>query len=158
MRRLSHLDAFSVLGDQPSLGEWKNLSEEELLAAMGGNRGGRRELTRELRKVVGTIPAISPAVALMIRDSAGNVLRLKREEADICKMLEKITKNSPEVQMLKQKRGIGTVTAAGIIAEIVNIRRFVREDNLAAYAGLGGREHSTGDTTREVVSKCSAAD
>ena len=55
--------------------------------------------------------------------------------------------------MLKQKRGMGIVTAASIIAEIVDIRRFVREDNLAGYAGLGRREHSTGDSTREVASQ-----
>jgi transposase len=150
---LQNMGILTLLGERPNLGEWKNLSEEELLAAMGGNRIGRREWIQELRKVAGTFSAVSPAVALMIRDSARNVLRLKQEEADISKMLEELTKNSPEVQMLKQKRGIGTVTAATLVAEIVDIRRFVRENNLAGYAGLGRREHSTGDTTREVASE-----
>jgi transposase len=89
----------------------------------------------------------------MIRDSTRNAIRLEREEADISKMLEELTKNSPEVQMSKQKRGIGTVTAATLVAEIVDIRRFVRENNLAGYAGPGRREHSTGDITREVASQ-----
>lgn len=34
--------------------------------------------------------------------------------------------------------------ASPITAEIVDIRRFVREDNLASYAGLCKREYKTG--------------
>ncbi len=150
---LQNVGILTLLGEKPNLGEWKEFSEEELLVAMGGSRSGRRELIRELRKVAGTFPQTSLAVALMIRDSARNILRLKREEADIARMLEQMTKDSPEVQMLKQKQGIGAVTATSIIAEIINIQRFGREDNLAGYAGLGRREHSTGDTTREVASQ-----
>ena len=37
-----------------------------------------------------------------------------------------------------------------MIAEIIDIRRFAREDNLASYSGLGMKEHSTGETTRMV--------
>ena len=83
------------------------------------------------------LTAVTPAMALMIQDSARNIQRLKREEDDIRKMLEELTKNSPAVQTLKEKRGIGTVTAATMIAEIIDIRRFAREDNLAGYSGTG---------------------
>jgi hypothetical protein len=34
-----------------------------------------------------------------------------------------------------------------MIAEIIDIRRFAREDSLACYCGFGMREHSTGQTT-----------
>ena len=40
-----------------------------------------------------------------------------------------------------------------MIAEIIDIRRFSREDNLAGYMGLGMREYSTGDSTRMVHSQ-----
>jgi hypothetical protein len=37
-----------------------------------------------------------------------------------------------------------------MIAEIIDIRRFPREDSLACYSGLGMKEHSTGDSARMV--------
>ena len=41
-------------------------------------------------------------------------------------------------------RGISIITVAKIIAEVVDIRRFIREDSLAQYAGLGLVESETG--------------
>ena len=150
---LRNLGILGLLGEQPDLGEWKDLSEEQLLAAMGGNQNGRRQLVQQLQELAGNLTAVTPAAALMIQDSARNILRLKREEDEIRNMLEELTKNTPEVQALKEKRGIGTVTAATMIAEIIDIRRFSREDNLAGYMGLGMREYSTGDSTRMVHSQ-----
>jgi transposase len=150
---LKNQGILALLGEQPNPGEWKNLSDEEFLAAMGGNRNGRRELITQLRKLARNLTAVMPATALMIQQSARNIQRLKREEDDIRMVLDELTKNSPEVQTLKEKRGIGTVTAATMIAELIDIRRFSREDNLAGYIGLGMREHSTGDTTRMVTSQ-----
>ncbi|MGO9308593.1 MAG: transposase, partial [Spirochaetia bacterium] len=51
---------------------------------------------------------------------------------------------------LQETRGISTITSATMIAEIVDIRRFAREDSLACYCGLGMREHSTGESVRMV--------
>lgn len=104
---------------------------------MGGNHNGRRELIQQLRKVAGNLPAVTPAMALMVQDSARTIQRLKREQDDIRKMLEELTKDSPAVQALKEKRGIGTLTAATMIAEIIDIRRFSREDNLTATRDWG---------------------
>lgn len=150
---LKNQGMLALLGQHPNLGEWKDLSEEQFLVAMGGNHNGRRELIKQLRKVAGNLTPVRPAMALMIRDSACTIQRLRREEDDIRKMLEELTKDSPAVQALEEKRGIGTITAATMIAEIIDIRRFSREDNLAGYMGLGMRERSTGDTTRMVPSQ-----
>jgi hypothetical protein len=65
-------------------------------------------------------------------------------------MLEELTRRNAAVQILKQIRGIATRTAATMIAEIIDIRRFPREDSLACYSGLGMKEHSTGDSVRMV--------
>ena len=40
-------------------------------------------------------------------------------------------------------------TAAQIVSEIADISRFPNDDHLASYAGLGRREHKTGDGTTE---------
>jgi hypothetical protein len=65
-------------------------------------------------------------------------------------MLEVLTADNAAVQVLKQMRGIATRTAATMIAEIIDIRRFAREDSLACYSGLGMKEHSTGNSLRMV--------
>jgi len=143
----------ALLGEKPNVGEWKNLSDEEFFSAMGGNSKGRHALIQELRKVAANVKPVTPGMALMIQSSAGQIDRFKREQRDITKMLDELTKEWPEVQRLKEMRGIGTITATTMIAEIIDIRRFVREDNLASYSGLGRREHSTGENTRMVSTR-----
>jgi hypothetical protein len=64
-----------------------------------------------------------------------------------------MTKDTIAVQVLKERRGIATITATTMIAEIIDIRRFAREDSLACYSGLGMKEHSTGPTFRMVASQ-----
>ena len=77
-----------------------------------------------------------------------NNLELYKEELhSIEGMLEKLTAKNAAVQELRQMRGIATNTASKMIAEIIDIRRFAREDSLACYSGLGLQEYSTGQTT-----------
>ena len=86
-------------------------------------------------------------MALLLSRSAHQIRRLKEEQLHIVRMLEKVTAENVAVQALRQMRGIGTITSATMIAEIIDIRRFAREDSLACYCGFGMREHSTGQTT-----------
>jgi len=140
----------NLLISTPDVGVWKSLSDEQMLEAMGGGSyKGRRELIQELRKVMCNFQPASEAMALLLSSSAHHIQRLKEEQLDIVRMLEKLTAENAAVQALRQK-GIGTNTAATMIAEIIDIRRFAREDSLACYAGLGMREHSTGQTTNMV--------
>jgi hypothetical protein len=150
---LQNQGVLALLGEKPNVGEWKNLSDEEFLSVMGGNSKGRHTLIQELRKVTANLKPVTPGMALMIQSSAGQIERFKREQRDITKMLDELTKECPEVQRLKEMRGIATITATTMIAEIIDIRRFVREDNLASYGGLGRREHSTGESTRMVSTR-----
>ena len=137
-----------LLITMPDVGQWKSLSEEQMLEAMGGgNYKGRRELVRELRKVVDSFRPISDSMALLLSRGAHQIRRLKEEQLHIVRMLEKVTAGNAAVQALRQMRGIGPITAATMIAEIIDIRRFAREDSLACYCGFGMREYSTGQTT-----------
>ena len=147
---LQNRGILALLSEKPNVGEWKELSDEELLSAMGGNAKGRLPMIQELRKVAATMNPITPAMALMIQNSAGQIERLKREQSEITKMLDDMTKDSLAVQALKEMRGIATITATSMIAEIIDIRRFACEDNLASYSGFGRREYSTGETTRMI--------
>ena len=141
----------TLLSQKPDFGEWKLLSEEQLLEAMGGGKyKGRDKLIQQLRKLAGSFAPVSAALALLIRSSAQQIERFKAEQAEITKMLEVLTRDNAAVLVLKQMRGIATLTAATMMAEIIDIRRFPREDSLACYSGLGMKEHSTGDSIRMV--------
>jgi transposase len=144
----------NLLVSTPDVGQWKRLSDEQMLEAMGGgNYKGRRELIQELRKVMGSFQPASDSMALLLSSSAHLIQRLKEEQLHIVRMLEELTAGNAAVQALRQMRGIGTVTASTMIAEIVDIRRFAREDSLACYSGLGMQEHSTGRTTNMVPTR-----
>lgn len=52
------------------------------------------------------------------------------------------------VAALRCFRGIDTVTAMGILAELQDVRRFPSAKSLMAYVGVIPREHSSGDRTR----------
>ena len=127
----------NLLISTPDVGQWNSLSDEQMLEAMGGeNYKGRRELIQELRKVMGSFQLASDSMSLLLSSSARQIQRLKEEQRFIVRMLEKVTVGNAAVQALQQMRGIGTVTATTMIAEIVDIRRFAREDSLACYCGF----------------------
>jgi transposase len=136
------------------VGQWKSLSDAQILEAMGGgDYKGRRALVGELRKVMDSFQPTSESMALLLRSNAHDIQRIKEEQRDIERMLEKLTAENAAVQELRRTKGIATNTAAKMIAEIIDIRRFAREDSLACYSGLGMREHSTGQTTSMVPSQ-----
>ena len=141
----------TLLSQKPDLGQWKDLSAEQLLEAMGGGKyKGREKLIEQLRTLAGSFPTVSPAMALLIRTAAQHVQHLKAEQTEIIRMLEALTAENMAVHALKQIPGIATLTASTLAAEIIDVRRFPREDSLACYSGLGMKEHSTGDNFRMV--------
>jgi len=141
----------TLLSEKPQLSEWKHLTNEQMLETMGGGKyKGREKLIEQLQRLSERFSPVSPAMELLIRISAQQIQRLKAEQAEIIKMLEVLTSYNAAVQTLRQIRGISTRTAATMIAEIIDIRRFPREDSLACYSGLGMKEHSTGDSVRMV--------
>jgi len=140
----------ALFSQKPEVWEWKDLSEEGFLQAMGGSCKGRCALIPELRKVGARVKPFPRSTALLIQSSARLIAQFKRDQGEMVKMMDEVTKDSLPVQTLKETRGIATITASTLIAEIIDIRRFGSDDNLASYSGLGMREHSTGDTTRMV--------
>ncbi len=111
------------------------------------------ELIAELQEGAVRFPSISAGIALVIRHSAQQIQYFKGEQSELVRILESLTEGNLAVQCLKGRRGIATLTAAKMIAEIIDIRRFPREDSLACYTGLGMREHSTGNTAMMVPTR-----
>jgi transposase len=141
-----------LLASKPQIGGWQELSEDELMAAMGGGEyKGRRAFVAGLQKLVGLLPRISQATAFVISSSAQQLRQFRWEQTQIKRMLVQICQELPGARALTQIAGIGSVTATTMLAEIIDIRRFPSEDHLAGYAGLGRVEHSTGERTRMVA-------
>jgi hypothetical protein len=67
--------------------------------------------------------------------------------------LKALTKDNNGVKALEEYPGIGAITATTLVAEIINISRFATNDNFACYAGLGMKEHSTGNNAKLVPSR-----
>jgi hypothetical protein len=111
----------------------------------GGEYKGRRDFVRQLMTITASFPLLSRWMSLVIGRSAHQVQMFKREQTELESALEEIGLERPAVPRLKQMRGIGTITASGMVAEIIDIRRFPSEDNLAGYSGLGRVEDKTGD-------------
>jgi len=146
-------EILALLAAKPDIFEWKSLSEADFMQAMGNrNCKGRKQLLKEIQKVSKSFRPLSPAASLMIQHTAEQIILSRRQLTAIKKMLQCITKDNKAVKALAQHRGIGTLTAATLMAEIVDIRRFVRNDNLASYSGLVNREHKTGKNDKEIPS------
>jgi len=139
----------ALLSGQPQIGDWQKLSEDQLMQAMGGGEyKGRRAFVRQLKTVTGSFPRLSSSMSMVIRGSTQQLRSFKGELGDLQGMLKELAAQRPAVQKLMQMPGIGTLTATGIVAEIIDIRRFPSEDHLASYSGLGRVERVLSVTVR----------
>ena len=143
---LQNSGILSLLAAKPDIYEWKCLSDDEFFTAMGGrNYKGCQKHIEELQKLSKTFKPISSAMSLMIKNSVMHILLTKQQSKEIVNMLKEITKDNKDVKALEEFKGVSTITASSLIAEIINIRRFLKNDNLASYSGLGMKENSTGN-------------
>jgi len=151
---LQNQGILSLLEQKPHLSEWKTLSTEGFSAAMGGgNYRGREKLIESLQKLAAVFTSTPHAVALMIKNSAQTIRQIKQQMNERQKMIGKITAGNPAVKALEEHRGISVITAATMVAEIIDIRRFVNDDRLASYVGLARIEYSTGDRSKMIPSQ-----
>ena len=151
---LQNQGILSLLELKPDLFEWKSLSTEDFGAAMGGGHyRGREKLIEALQKLSPVFPPVPQAVSLMIRNSTQTIRQIKGQMSEIQKMITQITAKNPAVKALEEYKGISVITAATMVAETIDIRRFVNDDRLASYAGLGRREFSTGDRSMMIPSQ-----
>ena len=68
-------------------------------------------------------------------------------------LIKQVTKDNKAVKILEEIKGISIITASKMIAEIINIKRFLKNDNLASYAGLCLKENKTGESEKMKYSK-----
>lgn len=148
---LKQVGILRLLARQPDVGSWHLMSREELVAIMGPPHRHREELLRGLIPLLSSVGHLSAATCALIRTSADILLTLHKVLLDVEKQIEELAVANPAVQCLCSHRGMGVLTAASIIAEIVDIRRFSTNNHLASYAGLARHERKTGRTMTELA-------
>jgi transposase len=117
----------------------------------GRHYTGRPGWTRAYRRWIAALsfPSVPQQVALQeyrdaIDEAERRVDRLTQQVQDLVPQW----RWAPLVDALQALRGVSFVTAAGLAAEIGDLRRFDRPRTLMAYLGLVPSEHSSGATVR----------
>ena len=108
----------------------------DLFGVEGRRRLGRRlgELPEETRRSV--------EQELATQD----FLELQMDEIEKC--LRQVMQTVPEAELLRTLPAVGSILSTVIALEIGDVSRFPSAENLASYAGLVPRVHSSGGRTR----------
>ncbi len=149
---LDNIGVLNLLNNCPELDKWKELKREEMIKLMGGGQyKGREKIISMLQQISQKIQPLPGSLVLIIRHLSDNLLRLKKQKKEIEKVIESLAGERNTIKALMYNKdnhtglkGIGALIASTIVAEIVHIGRFVKEDSLALYAGLGMIEDETG--------------
>jgi len=94
---------------------------------------------------------LNSSINLVIKSCFDNISALEKTQKTIEKSIQLQIKEwfKNEYTILTSIDGIGTVIAAGIIAEIGDIRRFPTDDALAKFAGLVWSQYQSGEFEAE---------
>jgi transposase len=87
---------------------------------------------------------LSPEALLGLRGQARLLDHLRRQLADVARILHKQLVKTPLIKRLKTIDGIGLILAHVLAAEIGRIERFRNHKALASYSLLAPRSHDTG--------------
>jgi hypothetical protein len=149
--KLDNKSLLNLLASKPDPSEWQDCTEVELLEAMGGRtQRGIVEKIMKIKEMAHTISSEDRSLSILIKSKASHILFLKQQLKDILNELKKKEEDNEAIQNLTEIKGIGITTSATIVAEIIDIRRFIKDDNLASYSGLGRKTNNTGDSKNEM--------
>ena len=124
----------------------------EFVIAHGKNRfQNPKEVVKKLEQVARESyrirPSLAQSVNLVLATSFANIRALEQSLKTVNNAIQKAFGGFTNT--LETIPGIGTIYAAGIFAEIADIKRFATEAQLARYAGLAWRKRQSGDFTAE---------
>jgi transposase len=148
---LKQVGILRLLSCRPDAGSWHLLSLDELADLMGAPRPSRLQLLRRLLPRLSALGPLSAAMCTLIQTSAQLLMALHTALLHIENQIQLLTAENPAVRRLCTHRGMGVLTAALIVAEIIDIRRFPSNNHLASYAGLARHERKTGRSATELA-------
>ena len=116
-----------------------------------GHRFGGRGWSREHRQWLAAIELEDRFAQLVLDDgiAAIDALAIRRDELER-RIAEAIAQSpwAPPAARLQCLRGISTLTAAGLCAEVGDFDRFARAEQFMSYLGLVPSENTTGEKRR----------
>ena len=142
----------NFIAEYPAPKSLLNTSEQQLNEAMAKQGRGRKSTV----PIDAIIRMASDSIGIdsygpMVSDSAFALLSLKkREKAVTDALLEYMNKHhSTEMDILESIPGIGQITASHFIAEIGDIHKYERYQNLIAYCGTDPGIYESGNSHRQ---------
>ena len=123
----------------------------KLLLRHGIRFDGGRAWTERHGAWLATIELGWPAAQATMLDARGAVDALVHRREQLEREIVALVPSSPwamQVGRLRCLRGIDTLTAAGLCAEIADFERFAKAEQLMSYVGLVACENTTGEQRR----------
>ena len=112
---------------------------------------GHKAWSQGHRDWLGRLELTDPVAQLVLRDYLASVEALVIRRDELERRIAELVPASPWSELvprLRCLRGIDTLTAVGLCAEVGDFERFGRAGELMSYLGLVPSEHSTGDKRR----------
>jgi transposase len=112
---------------------------------------GQRPWSQGHRDWLGRVELSDPVAQLVLHDYLASVEAMVIRRDELERRISELVPGSPWsglVPRLRCLRGIDTLSAVGLCAEVGDFERFSRPGELMSYLGLVPSEHSTGDKRR----------
>jgi len=112
---------------------------------------GQQAWSRGHRDWLAKVELDDPVAQLVLRDYLASVEAMVIRRDELERRIGELVPDSPWSELvprLRCLRGIDTLTAVGLCAEIGDFERFARAGELMSYLGLVPSEHSSGDKRR----------
>jgi transposase len=125
---------------------------KSFLLRLGLNYSGRADWNDAHRRYLAKVVCPTPAQQIVFQESLRavdeQVTRLERLEHELLEVAPK-WRLFPVVEALQALRGVQSMVAITIAAELGDLTRFDSPRQLAAFVGLTPSEHSSGETRRQ---------
>lgn len=137
----------TLISKEPDICKWSRFKVNELMDILKITNT-KHDWSKLLKKASRETTEIKPYLKMILKATADRFLLLLEQQKNAKKALDNYNEDK-RVNALKSIKGIGPICATGIVAEIIDIRRFANNDKLASYCGIGRRSHMTGENNQE---------